>query len=301
MEKIKVTCDSACDLTNELYDKYQIEVIPLAVSMGNDLRYDGVDVTVDELYSYVEKTGELPKTSAISIGVYEDMFKKYVDQGYKVVHINVSSEMSTCNQNANIAAESVGNVYVVDSMNASTGAGYLALLAVELASADYSAKEIHETLTELSERVSVSFVPETLEYLHKGGRCSAIKLIGANLLKLHPLIYVKDGKAHAGKKYRGSSEKVVFDYIKDTLEGKTDIQLDRLIVSHTGLPEEFVNKAIEEVKKYQNFEEILVTTTGSTIACHCGPGCLGLIFLKNHSASEHSINIGKLSINLGKH
>ena len=285
MANVKVTCDSTCDLTKELYSRYQIDVLPLGISMGDDFRYDSVNVTAQELYDYAKKTGELPKTSAISVGEYQEHFQSLVDQGRQVIHISLSSEISSCYQNACIAAEAVGNVWVIDSRNLSTGSGHLALLAVELAAADYTAPEIAKALNEMKKQVDVSFVLQTLDYLHKGGRCSGIAAFGANVLKIRPEIFVKNGNMHVGKKYRGDLEKSILSYVRGRLEGRKDILHDRIFVTHSGVPKEIVEKVMALVRELQPFEQVIETVAGSTISSHCGPACLGLAFLRTADPS----------------
>lgn len=282
MERIKITCDSTCDLTRELYDAYGIDVVPMGVSMGDDFRHDGVNVTAAELFEYVEKSGQLPKTSAISVGEYEEVFSKYVKDGYTVIHVNLSSDLSTSHQSARMAAEMVGNVYVVDSRNLSTGTGHLALLAKELVNADLSAEEIVAALNDMKERLDVSFVLQTLDYLHKGGRCSGIAAFGANLMKLRPEIVVDGGKLHVGKKYRGSMEKSILDYVRGRLEGQDNVQTDRIFVTHSGVPAEIVEKVVALVKELHPFNEVIETQAGCTISSHCGPNCLGVLFFRKN-------------------
>ena len=211
MQKIKITCDSTCDLSPELYEKYDISAIPLGVTLGDDFHHDGVDVTAQEIFSFVDKTGVLPKTSAISMGEYTDFFKPYLDAGYAIIHINISSDFSICYQNACLAARELGNVYPVDSRNLSTGSGHLALCAAEMAQQGMDAEAIAAELTKLQSRVDTSFVLQTLEYLKKGGRCSSVVALGANLLSLRPEIEVTGGKMQVGKKYRGKMEKSILD------------------------------------------------------------------------------------------
>ena len=280
MAKVKVTCDSTCDLTEEIYNKYNITVLPLGITMGDDFRSDCVDVTAQELYDYADRTGELPKTSAVSVGDYEECFKKYTAEGYSVIHINISSEISACYQNACLAAKAVGNTYVIDSRSLSSGSGHLAMLAVELAAADYRPEEIADALNEIKDRIDISFVLQTLEYLHKGGRCSGVAMLGANLLHLRPEIVVDKGSMHVGRKYRGDMEHTILDYVRGRLEGKTGLQLDRIFVTHSGVPKEIVDKVIALIKELQPFEQIIETVAGRTISSHCGPGCLGVAFLK---------------------
>lgn len=280
MPKIKITCDSTCDLSPELYSRYGIAVIPMSVAMGDKLCRDGVDVQPDDLFSYVEETGKLPTTSAISVGEYEDFFRGFVEEGYEIVHINLSSELSSSHQNARIAAQEIGNVHVVDSRSLSTGSGHLVILAAELASAGYDGAYIAKSLEEMKGQLDVSFVLQTLDYLNKGGRCSGMARFGANMLKLRPEIVMENGTLHVGKMYRGSMEKTILDYIRGRLVAEKEVNYDRIFVTHSGVPAEIVEKAVSLVKELRPFEEVIVTVAGSTISCHCGPACFGVLFFK---------------------
>jgi len=280
MPKIKITCDSTCDLSPELYNRYGICVIPMSVAMGDKLCRDGVDVTPEDLFSYVEETGKLPTTSAISVGEYEDFFRPFVEDGYEVVHINLSSELSSSHQNARLAAQELGNVYVVDSRSLSTGSGHLVILAAELACAGYDGAYIARSLEDMKGHLDVSFVLQTLDYLHKGGRCSGMARFGANMLKLRPEIVMENGTLHVGKMYRGSMEKTILDYIRGRLENEKTVNYDRIFVTHSGVPAEIVEKAVALVKELRPFEEVIVTVAGSTISCHCGPACIGVLFFR---------------------
>ena len=280
MPKIKITCDSTCDLSAEQYNRYDISVIPLSVAMGDKLYRDGVDIKPEELFSYVEETGKLPTTSAISVGEYEDFFRPFVEEGYEVVHINLSSELSSSHQNARIAAQELGNVFVVDSRSLSTGSGHLVILAAELASSGYDGAYIAKSLDDMKGQLDVSFVLQTLDYLHKGGRCSGLARFGANMLKLRPEIVMENGTLHVGKMYRGTMEKTILDYIRGRLENEKAVNCDRIFVTHSGVPEEIVEKAVALVKELRPFEEVVVTVAGSTISCHCGPACIGLLFFR---------------------
>ena len=284
MAKIKITCDSTCDLTPELYKRFDIEVLPLEVTLGDRVCYDGVDVTTEEMYAFVQKTGTLPKTSAISVGAYEDCFRRWTEAGYSVIHINISNKLSACHQNACIAAEGMGNVFVVDSLNLSSGSGQLAMAAREMADEGLEAADIAEKLNEMRTRLDVSFVLQTLEYLHKGGRCSGVAALGANLLKLRPEIVVSnEGTMSVGRKYRGHMEKTVLDYIRGRLEGNDNVIPGRIMVTHTDMPQELVDKAVELVKSLHPFKEVLPTSAGSTIGSHCGPACIGVLFFRKNA------------------
>ncbi len=280
MDKIKVTCDSTCDLTRELYESYDVQVLPLGITLGEELFYDGVNVAAEDLFAFADRTGTLPKTSAVSPAEYEKVFRQWVEQGYKVIHINISSEFSTCHQNACLAAEEVGNVYPIDSRNLSSGSGHLVLMAVELAREGRSAEEIVTILNERKDKLDVSFVLQHLTYLRMGGRCSGVAVLGANLLKLRPEIRVVDGRMNVGTKYRGSMERSIMDYVKGRLAGRDDVDPGRIFITHSGVPAEVLEKVIALVKELHPFREVLITRAGSTISCHCGPECIGVLFFR---------------------
>ena len=280
MSNIRITCDSTCDLTASLYETYRAQPVPLGVSLGDDFRRDGVDIKPQDIYAFAAATGSLPKTSAISVGEYEELFRSLTAQGDPVIHINLSSELSVSHQNACLAAQMVGNVYVVDSRNLSSGSGHLVLLARELADEGKSPEEIVAALEEARAKLDVSFVLQTLEYLHMGGRCSGVAAFGANLMKLRPEIEVMDGKMQVGHKYRGTMEKTILAYIRGRLEGRTDIDCHRIFITHSGVPQDIEDKAVALVKELQPFREVIVTSAGCTISSHCGPNCLGVLFLR---------------------
>ncbi|MBQ8005208.1 MAG: DegV family protein, partial [Clostridia bacterium] len=202
-EKILIASDSTTDLSDELKSKYGIITMPLSVTLGEKNYLDGVDIDPDSIYAHYEKTGQLPKTNAINITDFEDFFTKHTADGSKMVFFTISSEMSSTYANAKIASEKFENVYVVDTKNLSTGGGLLLIYAAELASLGRSAAEIAKECEETAMRVDASFIVDDLEFLHKGGRCSALAAFGANLLQLKPCIVVEGGKMGVGKKYRG--------------------------------------------------------------------------------------------------
>lgn len=280
MENIKITCDSTCDLTQELYQKHGIDVLSLGVVLGDEARKDGLDVSAEEIFRFVDETGTLPQTSAVSVGDYLSVFGKYRDEGRQVIHINLSSELSSSYQNACIAAAETGNAYVVDSRSLSSGSGHLVLYAKVLAEQGLPAEEIVQKLNEKKALLDVSFVLQTLEYLRKGGRCSGITAYGANLLKIRPEIEVVDGSMKVGRKYRGSMEHSILDYIRGRLEGNTNVDCERAFITHSGVPDNIVEKAVSLVKELQPFREIIVTRAGCTISSHCGPACLGVLFFR---------------------
>ena len=279
MERVKVFCDSTCDLSQSLYEKYDIGVMPLHVLIDDNEYLDTVDINGKELLDMSENKAALPKSSAVTVSEYIEKFRPYIERGYKIVHINISSKFSSCYQNCCLAAEELGDVYPVDSYNLSTGSGHLAVAAAEMAlDGEMTAKEIADKLDEMKKRLDVSFVINKLDNLRKGGRCSALAALGANLLNLKPCIEVHDGAMGVGKKFRGNLDKVLPQYIASKLKDRTDVQLDRIFVTHSPMDKKLVDMVVEEVKKYQPFKEVLVTSAGATVCTHCGKGTLGVLF-----------------------
>lgn len=275
---IKITADSTCDLSLEIIERYNIDILPLYVVEDEKSLRDGIDVSPEDIFDFVEKTGGSVSTSAVNTNDYINYFTKIKKNYDAIIHINISSEFSSCYQNALIAAETVGNVYPVDSRNLSTGSGHIVVEAAEMAESGASPEEIVSAMKELTKKVEASFFIEKLDYLRRGGRCSALTALGANLLSLHPCIEVKDGKMGVGKKYRGNMEKVAEQYVKDRLEGRTDIQTDRIFVTHSPSDRELVEFVKAEIPKYMKFDEIIETDAGCTVSSHCGPNTIGILF-----------------------
>ncbi len=277
---IKVTADSTCDLSKELTEKYNIGIIPLYVVLDGVAKLDGIEITPADLFNHVEGGGELGSTAAVSVADYIDYFTKCLKEADEVIHFTISSDMSACYQNCVLAAEEFGGrVHPVDSRNLSTGIGLLVLEAAEMAAAGKTSEEICAVVEEKKSRLNVSFVINTLKYLHKGGRCSTIAALGANLLSLRPCIEVKEGKMGVGKKYRGDYKKCLVNYIKDKLSGKDDVETGRIFITHSeGITEEEFEAVKAQVEALQPFAEILRTTAGCTISNHCGPGTLGILY-----------------------
>ena len=279
-KKIIISSDSTCDLSQELVEKYQIRILPMGVSLGDKTYRDGVDITPDDIYAHHEKTGELPKTSAINLGENLDYFEELTKDGSAVVHFTISNAMSSTYNNACAAAASFADVYVVDSKNLSTGSGLLVLKAAEMAQSGMEAGEIAQKVTDLADCVDASFVVDNLEYLAKGGRCSAVAAFGANLLQLKPCISVKNGAMGVTKKYRGKYGKVLLGYVADRLADAENICLDRVFVTHAGCDPEIVESVVQEVKNTLPFKEVLVTRAGCTVSSHCGANTLGVLFIR---------------------
>lgn len=280
MSKIIITSDSTADL-NEHAKLNDVIIVPLYINLGEkSLADNGKDIVPDDIYAYVDKTGDLPRSSANPVGTYNDLFSELTKNGDKVIHFNLSSEFSSTHQNAIIAASEFEDVYVIDTRNLSTGSGLLVLEAVRMVKEGKEAEEIVDEIKNLIPKVDASFVIDDLTYLHKGGRCSATAKFGANLLKLKPCIQVKHGKMDASKKYRGDYKKCVREYVLDKLADKDSIDKRRIFVTHTRCDDDVIQTAIDAVKECFEFDDILVTTAGCTITTHCGPNTLGVLFFR---------------------
>ena len=277
---IKITTDSTCDLPAALLEQYDVTVIPLGIVKGDHLYKDGVDITPADIAAHVDAGGAITTTNAVNVADYEALFQEMTGKYDAVIHLNIGPDFSCCHQNAVLAAEEVPNVHVVSSENLSVGHGMMVLWAAEAARAGKSVEEILALLTDLTPRLETSFVLDRLDYMKKGGRCSAVTALGANLLKLHPCIEVIDGKMSVVKKYRGSIEKVVADYLRDRLEGRTDVDTSRVILVDTCPDDHLASIARDILVKDGRFGEIVETKAGCTIFSHCGPGTLGILLVR---------------------
>ena len=278
-KKVLIASDSTTDLSAELIEKYDIKILPLGVNLGDKSYLDGVDINPDMIYAHYEKCGELPKTAAANVADFTDFFKKYTDEGYALVMFTITQSMSSTFNNGRMAAEEFEDVYVVDTKNLSTGGGLLVLAAADMAAQGKSAAEIAEACAEMADRVDASFIVDDLEFLYKGGRCSALAAFGANLLQLKPCIMVRDGKMGVGKKYRGKFAATLEKYIADQIGDASDVELDRIFVTHAGCDKEIYMACAEQVKKLAPFKEVLITRAGCTISSHCGRNTLGVLFV----------------------
>lgn len=277
---IKIISDSTCDLSPELIRQHDIAITPLIV-MKNDQEYrDGVTITPAEIFAHVAAGGSLCSTAALSVGIYQEEFEKYAGQYDGVIHITIGSGFSSSYQNACLAAGEFDNVRVIDSQNLSTGQGLVVLKACELAKTAASLDELADALREFTTHVEASFLVDKLDYLVKGGRCSSAAALGANLLNLKPCIEVKDGKMTVTKKYRGNYAKCLGNYVKDRLEGRQDLDNGILFVTQTIVSDECNSAVMDAVHTYGKFDTVYETTAGCTISCHCGPGTLGILFVR---------------------
>lgn len=278
--KIVISADSTVDLSPELAEKYSVVVSPMLITMGEKTYTDGLDINPQDLFDYTKSTGQLAKTAAQSTAYYADYFEKLSADGSAVIHFSISGSMSSAFNFARIAAEDMDNVYVVDSQNLSTGIALLVLKAADLVAEGKTAKEVYDEICDLRSRVDASFVIDTLEFLHKGGRCSAIAMLGANALKLRPCIEVKDGAMGVARKYRGKMSNVYKEYAKDQLHDPDDIDLTRVFVTHTCGDDPVVDEIVDLVTNTLPFKEVIKNTAGCTISAHCGPGTLGVLFFR---------------------
>lgn len=279
-KNVVIASDSTTDLNPQLILRYGVKIVPLAVSLGGKQYTDGVDIDPDMIYKYYEENSALPKTAAPNISDFHDFFEKETADGSEVVFFTISSDMSSTYNNARLAAEDFEGVYVVDTRNLSTGGGLLVVKAAKMAEEGKSAEEISRICRETTDLVDASFIIDNLEFLHKGGRCSAVAAFGANLLQLKPCIAVHGGKMMVGKKYRGKFDMNVLKYIADRLGDGTNVDDSCIFVTHAGLEAEFLDKCVEKVKEIIPTADVHITRAGCTISSHCGRSTIGVLFVR---------------------
>ena len=281
--KVIITSDITCDLNKDLEQRYGVTTIPLHIVIGGKSYEDWVNITPEELYKIFYKTKELPHTTAGSVGEYTDFFKQFIDKDCDVVHMSLGSKLSVTHQSSVLASQEFpGRVFSVDTQNLSTGSGLLVIKACELRDQGLSAAEIAEKVTAMVPHAHASFVLDRLDFMHAGGRCSAVAMLGANLLSLKPSIEVHNddgGSMGVGKKYRGKYEKVLLQYMEDTIKKYDNIDTDRVFVTHAGANKEYVDSVYEAVKAKNLFKEVHITRASCTISSHCGPNTLGVLFM----------------------
>ena len=277
---IKILSDSTCDLSPELVRQNDIGILPLIVVKNDEEFRDCVTITPADIFAHVAAGGSLCSTAALSMGIYQEEFAKYADQYDGILHISLGSGFSSSYQNACLAAEEFENVRVVDSQNLSTGQGLVVLKACELAKTAASLDELKQQLDDFSAKEEASFLVDKLDYLEKGGRCSSAAALGANLLNLKPCIEVKNGKMTVVKKYRGNYAKCLASYVKDRLADREDLDGGILFVTKTMVTEECYSAVMDAVKTYGKFEHVYEPQAGCTVSCHCGPGTLGVLFVR---------------------
>ena len=279
--KIKIISDSTCDLPQELIQKHDIAIVPLTVIKNGKQFSDGVNITPADIFAHVAAGGSLCTTTALNLGEYAESFAKYSPEYDGVLHINLGSGFSSCYQNACLAAEEFENVRVVDSCNLSCGQGLVVLKACELAKECENLDALQQAVYEFAQRVETSFLLDQLAYMVKGGRCSSAAALGANLLNLKPCIDVKDGKMGVSKKYRGKYDKCLVSYVKERLEGREDLDTSMpIFITQTKVSDECYDAVREAVTAQGLFDTVYETVAGCTVSCHCGPGTLGILFVR---------------------
>ncbi|MCD8124610.1 MAG: DegV family protein [Lachnospiraceae bacterium] len=279
---VKIIADSTCDLSPELLKKYDISILPLHVLLGEKEYFDGVTVTPGEIFAWAESNRKAPKTSAPALEDAVELFRPYVEAGQEIVSFSIADGMSSSGNIMRMAARELNaeaQIFVVDSANLSTGIGLLVIEAAIMAQNGRSAAQIVEKMEEIKPRVRASFVVDTLMYLYRGGRCSGLSALAGSALKIHPKILVSDGKMSPDKKYRGSMRRVVMAYAHDLEEQLKMAETDRVFITHSGCSDEVVGNVRAYLEQLHVFHEILETTAGGVVSCHCGPGTLGILFI----------------------
>ena len=276
---IIISSDSTCDL-GELVQKHGIEIMPLKVILDADSYYDGVDITPSDIFEFVEKKKMLPKTSAASEMEFTEYFEKLLQKGDEVIHFNISSKASVTHNCAKAAAQNFnGKVKVIDSLALSSGQGLLVMKAVDLKNQGKTAEEIETEVNALREKVNTSFIPDRLDYLYKGGRCSKMEMYGANLLRIHPMIDMKDGALTVKRKFRGKMEMCMKAYVEDLKNTYPAYDKTRCFITHASAYEGLVEYTKNLVKESFDFDEVIETVAGAVVTGHCGKNTIGVLFI----------------------
>ncbi len=277
--KICISAESTIDLPRELLSEFDIKTVPFTITLGEKNGLDGV-TTPEEIFDYVDRTGVLPKTSAVNVAQFMEYFSGLLKEYDEVIHFSLSSELSSAYQNAVTVSNELGHIHVVDSRSLSTGIALQAIYASKLVKQGLSSEEILKKVSERIPNDQASFVLATVDYLYKGGRCSALAKLGAMLFRIRPQILVADGKMGPGKKYNGKQVDCVVNYCKDTLEQFNNPDLEIGFVTHSGATPDMVDAAVKAMKD-RGFKRVLITTAGATISSHCGPKCLGILYIND--------------------
>ena len=287
MNKVKIITDSTNDLSKEIIEKLDIHVCPLSVNFSNQSYLDGVEIKVEDLYKKVEELDELPKTSAYPIPMFEDVFQRYIDEGYDIIYMGISKQMSRTFENAYMAAQEVNpeRIFIVDSMNLSTGIGLLLLKACKYRDQGLSASEIADKLNIDNKRVLSQFAIEKMDYLHKGGRCSSVAKIFGTLLKIKPIIAVRDGKMHVMKKPLGKMKVALDQMIKQIIADKDRLDTDHIMITHS-LAYDYCDYIYTNLKKEFPDIDIICTVAGCVISSPCGKGTIGILYMIKEDSSN---------------
>lgn len=277
--KIRFSADSTCDMNSEFIDRYPVKVIPLSVELDGTFHRDGIDITPDEIIARVNQGAALPKTAAINVAEYQQTFADLLKDADAVLHFNISSEFSSCWQNASLAAEGLP-VYCIDTRNLSSGIAMLLAEGALRAESGMDAGDIARELQEIAHKADVSFIVDRLDYLYKGGRCSMLAMLGANVLHLRPCIEVVDGRMVVGKKYRGTYERCLRQYLADRLKDVDALSTRRAFLTHTGLDPDALKLIRKIVEESAAFDEVYEVRAGCSITSHCGENTFGIILLR---------------------
>ncbi|MDD6883238.1 MAG: DegV family protein [Eubacteriales bacterium] len=275
--KICITADSTCDIPKEQALAYDIDILPLSIVRGEEMLRDGLDIMPDDIFQFVQAGNPIPKTTAVNVSEYREVFERRLRENDAILHINLGAEFSSCYSNALQAAEGLP-VYCVDSRNLSLGSGHLVLEAVRMRDAGNTIQEIVDAMHQMIDRLETSFIIDRLDYLWKGGRCSAVTALGANLLKLRPCIELKDGRMGVAKKYRGTYERCVRQYLADKL--REPEKYERVILGHTGVDKTLLDSLAEYVRNAMGRKTLDVIRVGCTITSHCGENTVGLFLVR---------------------
>lgn len=277
--KYVVSAETTIDLTKDLLDKYQIKTLPFSILLGDKNYFDG-EITCDDIIQFVNQTKILPKTGAVNKVQYDEHFDELLKDYDGIIHISLSSELSSAYSNAVLSAKERKNVFVIDSRTLSTGIALLAIYAKELIDEGSKLEDVYEKVLDRVPNTQVSFALNRVDYLYKGGRCSMLSYLGANLLKISPQLILKDGKMTAGKKFRGNFKHVVENYCNDILETYNTPDLSKVFITYTTSDQETLNM-VENILKNRGFENIYITRAGGTITSHCGENCLGILYMND--------------------
>lgn len=280
MKKVVITADSAADLPKDIAEKYDIKIMPMCVVFGGEPKKDGVDINAAEIFDYVDRTGEIPKTSAVSPGEYMDFFAPFVEAGCAVVHLSFCSELSSTHRNAKLVSSRLADVYPLDTRSLAGGIALLAIKGCEMRDNGMGAEEIYSNLSQLIPKAKVSYLLDSIDFLRRSGRCSAATAFGANLLSIKPCAAMVDGKIEVIKKYRGKAKAVRLQYANEQLEQHKNIDFSTAFIYHAGVDKEEL-LTVEEMLRCAGFEQVITAFEGCMIALHSGRGAMGIHFLTN--------------------
>ena len=280
MLKCIITAETTCDLPIEILKERNFRTIPITVIVGSEQKKDGDEIKAEDLFDYVKQTGELPKTAAVSIEEYKEFFTEVKKDCEKIIHFALSSGASSSCNNAMAAAKEVDNVLVVDTKCLSTGEALLMLKASDMLASGAEVEAVYEEMKALTSKVQTSFIVDTLDYLAKGGRCSSVALVASKILKIHPYIYENDGALQVKKKYMGTLQRSLSQYVSDLAAEYTQYDKTRVFVTHSPCDgREQVEEVIAKVKELFDFDEVIETQAGATISTHCGKNTIGVLFI----------------------